>query len=77
MASLPYEARMEFEDPLAKKKIIEAELNRRKNIKEMYEKKWDYGKYVKDMYYPEISEKKRNELLKLKSRLKHKSRKPG
>jgi hypothetical protein len=34
------------------------------------ERMYNYNNYVKEMYYPKISEKKRDELVELKNRIK-------
>ena len=76
MKSLPYKPRMVFDDPLAKQKVIEAALKKKQAIKDKYEKKQSYGKYIKEMHYPEVSHKKQKELNDLKLKLKHKARSP-
>jgi len=43
------------------------------NLIQKLKKKENYGKYVKEMYWPKVSEKKVNELHQMMDRIKHKS----
>ena len=56
-----------------KKKVAKAFKEAEAVIRKRNEKKENYGKYVKEMYWPKASEKKANELALLKEKLHHKS----
>ena len=47
--------------------------NQKKEVKMRSEKKENYGKYIKEMYWPKASEKKKFELEKAISNIKHTS----
>jgi hypothetical protein len=55
---MPYRLRLEFEDPFAPHKVLEAENKKKKDILTSKKKQKEFGKKIKEDYYPQISEKK-------------------
>jgi hypothetical protein len=72
---LPYEPllRENLDDDYsnAKQQFIMKE--KKQDLIQKLRKKENYGKYVKEMYWPKISDKKKHELHQMMDKIKHKS----
>lgn len=51
-----YKRRLVFDDPYAPAKVAEVELQRQQNIEDLYVKKLNYAKIIKDEHKPKVSD---------------------
>lgn len=71
VASLKYKTHIADMRDLLKSSINDKYEQKKENKKKMIDKVDNYAKYVKEMYWPKVSEKKKHELDAIKGSIKH------